>query len=32
VFWGKKQGAVDHIAKPWTPAIIEMILRKYCPT
>jgi twitching motility two-component system response regulator PilH len=31
VFWGKKQGAVEHVAKPWTPGIIEMILQKYCP-
>jgi len=25
-FWGKKQGADDHIAKPWTPDQIKAVL------
>lgn len=29
VFWGKKQGAVDHVGKPWEPAIIEAMLERY---
>jgi twitching motility two-component system response regulator PilH len=25
-FWGKKQGADDHLAKPWTPDQIKAVL------
>jgi CheY-like chemotaxis protein len=28
-FWGKKQGADDHIAKPWTKDTIEQVIRRY---
>ena len=28
-FWGKKQGADDHIAKPWTKDAIEEVIRRY---
>lgn len=28
-FWGKKQGADDHIAKPWTKDAIETVIRRY---
>lgn len=30
VFWGKKQGAADHVAKPWDKRRIEDIIRRYC--
>jgi CheY-like chemotaxis protein len=30
VFWGKKQGAAEHIAKPWDPRRIEDLIRRYC--
>ena len=30
VFWGKKQGASDHIAKPWDPGRIADLIRRYC--
>ena len=30
VFWGKKQGATDYIAKPWDPRRIEDLIRRYC--
>ena len=30
VFWGKKQGAADHVAKPWDPRRIEDLIRRYC--
>lgn len=30
VFWGKKQGATDHVAKPWDPRRIEDLIRRYC--
>lgn len=30
VFWGQKQGAQDHVGKPWDKAAIEAIIRKYC--
>jgi twitching motility two-component system response regulator PilH len=30
VFWGKKQGATDHVAKPWDKKRIEDLIRKYC--
>jgi twitching motility two-component system response regulator PilH len=29
-FWGKKQGADDHIGKPWTKESIDGVLRRYC--
>lgn len=28
-FWAKKQGADDHIAKPWTPDRIVSVIRRY---
>jgi twitching motility two-component system response regulator PilH len=28
-FWGKKQGADDHVAKPFTPEVLLNILRRY---
>ena len=28
-FWGKKQGADDHIAKPWTKDTIEAVIRRF---
>jgi twitching motility two-component system response regulator PilH len=31
IFWGKKQGAVDHVAKPWDKGTIESLINKYCP-
>jgi len=30
VFWGKKQGAADHIGKPWDEPRIEAMLARYC--
>ncbi len=30
VFWGKKQGATDHVAKPWDARRLEELLRRYC--
>jgi twitching motility two-component system response regulator PilH len=30
VFWGKKQGASDHIGKPWDEPRIEAMLTRYC--
>jgi twitching motility two-component system response regulator PilH len=30
VFWGKKQGARDHVAKPWDTQRIEDLIRRYC--
>jgi twitching motility two-component system response regulator PilH len=30
VFWGKKQGAVDHIGKPWDRQLVETMLKRYC--
>ena len=30
VFWGRKQGAADYIAKPWDPRRIEDLIRRYC--
>ncbi len=29
VFWGKKQGASDHIGKPWDKATVEAMIKKY---
>lgn len=29
-FWGKKQGADEHIGKPWTEDAIDGMLRRYC--
>ncbi len=28
-FWGKKQGADDHVGKPFTPADLEVLIRRY---
>jgi twitching motility two-component system response regulator PilH len=30
VFWGRKQGAADHVGKPWDKSRIEEIIRRYC--
>ncbi len=30
VFWGKKQGAADHVAKPWDRGRLEDVIRRYC--
>lgn len=30
VFWGKKQGASDHVGKPWNKHLIEQMLQRYC--
>ena len=30
VFWGKKQGATEHIGKPWSRDQIETMLRRFC--
>ena len=30
VFWGRKQGAADYVAKPWDPQRIEDLIRRYC--
>lgn len=29
VFWGKKQGASEHVGKPWTPSVIDEIIKRY---
>mgnify|MGYP000544164343 CR=1 FL=1 len=31
VFWGKKQGAADHVGKPWDKRRIEDVIRRLCP-
>ena len=28
-FWGKKQGADDHLAKPWTPEQIKAMITRF---
>ncbi len=28
-FWGKKQGADDHVGKPWQAADLEQLIRRY---
>lgn len=30
MFWGKKQGASDHVGKPWDKQVIETMLKRYC--
>ena len=30
VFWARKQGASDHIGKPWDELRIEAMLTRYC--
>jgi len=30
VFWGKKQGASGHLAKPWSQASVVDTIRRYC--
>jgi twitching motility two-component system response regulator PilH len=30
VYWGKKQGAADYVAKPWDRRRIEDLIRRYC--
>lgn len=30
VFWGKKQGAAEHIAKPWDPSQLQDLIHRYC--
>ena len=29
VFWGKKQGADDHVAKPFSPDVLMGIIKRY---
>ncbi|HRC57646.1 MAG: response regulator [Myxococcales bacterium] len=29
-FWGRKQGADDHVGKPWTKESIEVVVKRYC--
>ena len=29
-FWSRKQGADDHIAKPWSRDAIEALMRRFC--
>lgn len=29
VFWGKKQGADDHVGKPFTPATLTTLIQRY---
>jgi CheY-like chemotaxis protein len=29
-FWGKKQGADDHLTKPFSPESLTSIIRRYC--
>ncbi len=28
-FWGKRQGADDHVAKPYTPEAMEAVIRRF---
>ena len=30
VFWGKKQGASEHIGKPWNATAVEDLIKRYC--
>jgi twitching motility two-component system response regulator PilH len=30
VFWGKKQGAAEHVGKPWEKEMIEKMITRYC--
>lgn len=30
VFWGKKQGASEHVGKPWNSTMIEDMIKRYC--
>jgi CheY-like chemotaxis protein len=30
-FWGKKQGADDHVAKPFSPETLQAVLRRHVP-
>lgn len=30
MFWGKKQGATEHVGKPWSPTVIEEMIKRYC--
>jgi len=30
VFWGKKQGATEHVGKPWDVKRIEDLIRRFC--
>lgn len=30
MFWGKKQGASDHVVKPWNKDLIETMIKRYC--
>jgi twitching motility two-component system response regulator PilH len=29
-FWGRKQGADDHVGKPWNKESIEVVIKRYC--
>lgn len=29
-FWGRKQGADEHVVKPWSEEAIHTVLRRYC--
>jgi len=30
VFWGKKQGASEHLSKPWNKSLMEEMIKRYC--
>jgi twitching motility two-component system response regulator PilH len=30
VFWGKKQGASEHLGKPWNKSLMEAMIKRYC--
>ncbi len=29
-FWGRKQGADDHVGKPWSRESMEVVIKRYC--
>jgi twitching motility two-component system response regulator PilH len=30
VFWGRKQGATEHVGKPWDRMTIERLITRFC--